>query len=89
MARSTAGQADPAPQMPELLFHASACWRAIRDTRTEADPFGQSFAAPGEARASLEALARHCAGPSGSVEPVDGPEPPAAGPPEGRAGATR
>ena len=76
MARSTARQSDFIPHLPDLILSIAECWRMVRDAQTEVDPFGRSFEALGEARASLESLAYHCTGQTGflALAAVDKPE---------------
>ena len=65
MARQATARADFVPHLPDLIITTAECWRVIRDAQTEVDPFGKSFSALGQARASLETLAHHFTGQSG------------------------
>ena len=57
MAERARARADFVPHLPDLIVTTAECWRAIRDAQTEVDPFGRSYDALGEVRASLETLA--------------------------------
>ena len=65
MAQRATARADFVPHLPDLIVSTAECWRAIRDAQTAVDPFGTSFSALGEARASLESLAQHLTGQHG------------------------
>ena len=65
MAERVRAQTDFVPHLPDLLVSMGRCWRSIRDSQTEVDPFGPSYGALGEARAGLENLAHHLTGQSG------------------------
>ena len=75
MAEHARQQTDFVPHLPDLLISMGQCWRSIRDSQTEADPFGRSYAALDEARAALEALAYQFTGQHGFFALADGPMP--------------
>lgn len=80
-------RADFVPHLPDLIVSTAQCWRAIRDAQTEVDPFGRSFGALGDARASLETLAHQLTGQSGFLALADAAAPRAAVPVPARDGA--
>ena len=65
MAQRERAQTDFVPHLPDLLVSVAGCWRSIRDSQTEVDPFGASYEALSEARTSLETLAYHLTGQHG------------------------
>ena len=65
MAPRARAQTDFVPHLPDLLVSVAKCWRSIRDSQTEVDPFGVSYGVLDEARAGLETLAHHLTGQRG------------------------
>ena len=65
MAERARERTDFVPHLPDLLVSVGQCWRTIRDTQTEVDPFGRNFSALEEARVSLDALAYELTGQRG------------------------